>query len=157
MGLGSVVEVVRERRDRPPRGVWEIVVRVQGPVPVTALPVKAEPIREFHKGPDVHEAAIDKEKPTLGLCGLGAGHDGRELQCWFTWVRAHTQRREMKAALSLAPLRSRGRPSLLQRHAASSRPSPRALPRGADLRPSSDSPPDCAVSGILSPILGTAQ
>jgi hypothetical protein len=43
------------------------------------------------------------------------------------------------------------------RRAASARPSPRALPRGAARRPSSDSPPDCAVPGGLSPILGTAQ
>jgi dihydroorotase-like cyclic amidohydrolase len=42
-------------------------------------------------------------------------------------------------------------------HAASPRPSPRALPRGAGRRPSSDSPPDCAVPGDLSPILRTAQ
>jgi uncharacterized protein with PIN domain len=35
--------------------------------------------------------------------------------------------------------------------------SPRALPRGAGRRPSSDSPPDCAVPGDLSPILRTAQ
>ena len=42
-------------------------------------------------------------------------------------------------------------------HVASPRPSPRALPRGAGRRPSSDSPPDCAVPGDLSPILRTAQ
>ena len=62
-----------------------------------------------------------------------------------------------------APLRSRGRPSPLQ-GAASSRPSPRThafvvgtRPRGAGRRPSSDSPPDCAVLGELSSILCTAQ
>jgi hypothetical protein len=80
MGLGAVVEMVRERRDRLPRRVWEIVVPVHRPVQVTALPVKAEPARELHGGPDVHETAIGKKKPALGLGGLGAGHEGRELE-----------------------------------------------------------------------------
>ena len=40
---------------------------------------------------------------------------------------------------------------------ARARPSPRTLPRGADRRPSSGSPPDCAVPVGVSPILRTAQ
>jgi hypothetical protein len=41
--------------------------------------------------------------------------------------------------------------------AARAQPSPRTLPRGADRRPSSDSPPDCATREGLSPFLRTAQ
>ena len=55
-------------------------------------------------------------------------------------------------------------PATRTRHAASARPFPRthayaagARPGGAGRRPSSDSPPDCVVSGGLSPVLGTAQ
>jgi len=50
-----------------------------------------------------------------------------------------------------------GKALALAGRAASSRPSPRSLPRGAGRRPSSDSPPDCAVLGELSSILPTAQ
>jgi hypothetical protein len=57
-----------------------------------------------------------------------------------------------------------GKALALAGHVARSRPSPRThafvagtRPRGAGRRLSSDSPPDCAVPGPLSPFLGTAQ
>ena len=50
-----------------------------------------------------------------------------------------------------------GKALALARHAASSWPSPRSLPRGAARRPSSDSPSDCAVLGELSSIAGRIE
>ena len=88
-----------------------------------------------------------------------------------TWYAQEIRRRSRKysAARNLGYTFARaasfaGKALGLAGHAASPRPSPRThacvagtRPRGAGRRPSSDSPPDCAVPGDLSPILRTAQ
>ena len=85
----------------------------------------------------------------LVLVGRGFGTYSAARNLGYTFARAASFARK---ALGLAG------------HAASPRPSPRThacvagtRPRGAGHRPSSDSPPDCAVPGDLSPILRTAQ
>ena len=68
-----------------------------------------------------------------------------------------TRRRETWARTFVRAASFAGKALALAKRGASSRPSPRALPRGAGRRPSSDSPPDCAVLGELPSILCTAQ
>jgi len=73
------------------------------------------------------------------------------------YCTSRTQQRRDLASPSLALLRSRGRPSPLPGAGHGLGPPRVALPRGAGRRPSSDSPPACAVLEGMSPIFRTAQ
>ena len=56
--LGAFVEVVREGRNRLPRGVREFIVAVHGPIRVAALLVKAETVKQFRGRLGLHETAV---------------------------------------------------------------------------------------------------
>ncbi len=58
---------------------------------------------------------------------------------------------------SARPASFAGKAKVLAGRSATSRPSPRALPRGASRRPSSDSPPDCAAWAQVWPHSCSAQ